>query len=53
MKEFNELETDLEKFKLNKIEECSDLLKRYKESKLSKAKKLVLEEPKSIWDWPL
>ena len=48
MKELNEIETDLEKFKLNKVEECSDLLERYKESKLPKAKKLILEEPKSI-----
>lgn len=38
MSELSELETDLEKFKLNTIEQCADLLDRYKKRKvLSKA----------------
>ncbi len=30
----NELETNLEKWKLSKVEQCNDLLNRYKERKI-------------------
>ena len=34
MKTLNELETNLEKWKLSKVEQCDDLLDRYKERKV-------------------
>ena len=45
MKEINEIETDLEKFKLSKVSDCKELLIRYKESKsLNYKKKLVMKD---------
>ena len=34
MTKLNELETNLEKWKLSKVEQCNDLLNRYKERKV-------------------